>query len=536
MNGTMRKGIEMATSNTDERSKIISWFENHFKEAAKETTKTLRLEDGRIDYSFSALNNSGYDFSNFSFKIKILNKANKEEIGTARIKVGKWSQGKNKKFRTKISIPKNVKSLSFVMFSNSVEYNFLESSANDDDGPTLAEAIEGLGKSISEAGANGNVFGELFSNGGMPQGTTTTKTSTVTIGDKTTKTQTVTYNKPKSEGGTKSSTKRTTSSSAGSTGIPIGSFARKKQEKKMNKLRLGKSGGFVACMIFGALMLIAALSPDNTKLELIQYLAIGGGLLVLGGILKFLSANKAKRIRAYEVNVDKNGNTSFYELSVAVGRPVTKVADDLHKMVVEGFFPGAIVDAERSLIIMTRDGKPIESVERSAAESRKARRTAARDKGLLPESLEDLITMTDDADIKKKLKGLKLLSDRIDARVLERADLEEQVKDFREKFFPEVVKLTDDYNGKIANLAAVAKTENVETSEIEIDANPDYLTEQSVKIKEQLIKLMDSVLEASENLLERLHEDDIMDITADIQMLQTTLASKGLLDSDFDIK
>ena len=31
------------------------------------------------------------------------------------------------------------------------------------------------------------------------------------------------------------------------------------------------------------------------------------------------------------------------------------------------------------------------------------------------------------------------------------------------------------------------------------------------------------------------HEDDIMDITTDIKMLQTTLASKGLLDSDFDI-
>ena len=55
------------------------------------------------------------------------------------------------------------------------------------------------------------------------------------------------------------------------------------------------------------------------------------------------------------------------------------------------------------------------------------------------------------------------------------------------------------------------------------------------EIKAQLISLIDSVTEASENLLEKLHEDDIMDITTDIKMLQTTLASKGLLDSDFDI-
>ena len=61
------------------------------------------------------------------------------------------------------------------------------------------------------------------------------------------------------------------------------------------------------------------------------------------------------------------------------------------------------------------------------------------------------------------------------------------------------------------------------------------LQEQADAIKTQLISLIDSVTEASENLLERLHEDDIMDITTDITKLQTTLASKGLLDSDFDI-
>ena len=66
-----------------------------------------------------------------------------------------------------------------------------------------------------------------------------------------------------------------------------------------------------------------------------------------------------------------------------------------------------------------------------------------------------------------------------------------------------------------------------------INANPNYLAEQAEEIKKELITLIDSVTEASENLLEKLHEDDIMDITTDIKKLQTTLANKGLLDSDF---
>ena len=69
-----------------------------------------------------------------------------------------------------------------------------------------------------------------------------------------------------------------------------------------------------------------------------------------------------------------------------------------------------------------------------------------------------------------------------------------------------------------------------------LNTNPNYLEEQAQEIKAQLIDLIDSVTEASENLLEKLHEDDIMDITTDIKMLQNTLANKGLLDSDFDVK
>ena len=53
---------------------------------------------------------------------------------------------------------------------------------------------------------------------------------------------------------------------------------------------------------------------------------------------------------------------------------------------------------------MTKNGEPLESVEKTAAVNRKAKRKAARDKGAVPETIDDLITMTDDAEIKAKLK------------------------------------------------------------------------------------------------------------------------------------
>ena len=149
--------------------------------------------------------------------------------------------------------------------------------------------------------------------------------------------------------------------------------------------------------------------------------------------------------------------------------------------------------------------------------------------------------MTDDSELKLKLKTLRTITRKIDERVEQVPELEKQVKDFREKYYPEVVRLTDDYNEKIADMGKLGTelTKDEVTTDSSgapvLNTNPNYLQEQADEIKAQLISLIDSVTEASENLLEKLHEDDIMDITTDIKMLQTTLASKGLLDSDFDI-
>ena len=98
------------------------------------------------------------------------------------------------------------------------------------------------------------------------------------------------------------------------------------------------------------------------------------------------------------------------------------------------------------------------------------------------------------------------------------------------------MRLTDEYNQKVADIGKY----NLDKPEADpdkpvIDAEPNYLEKQAQDIKKQLIDLIDSVTEASENMLENLHEGELMDISTDIKTLQTTLASKGLLDSDFDL-
>ena len=527
----------MAVQVYDERQAITEWFESDFKEAAKATTKTSRLDDGKLSYSFSVANNSGFDFDRFSFKIKVLDKTNNKEIGTAKINAGKWANGEKKNFKSRLSIPADVKSLSFVMYSNSLEYEAAPSGSLESAAKDVGDVLKDMGDAITGADGSGGVFGELFGTGGMPSGTTVTKTTTTkTVNGTTTKTTTTTTTRKSNtgSGSSRPTNAQRTSSQSARPANQAGTFTERRNEKKLNKKRLGRSGWTMASLITGLLFLLSAAGSTDSPETRIGIGIAGVIMLAAAGIMKLVLSARAKRIRTYEAKINKKGNTSIDDLASYVGKHFNKVADDLQAMIADGFFPEAYVDINKRLLVMTRNGEPIESVEKSAAQNKRAR-------GNAPQSLEDLIAITDDDEIKGKLKTLRTITKKIDQRVEEVPELEKQVKDFREKYYPEVVRLTDQYSDKIADMGKVGAEKP--TEEVITDAsgapvlntNPNYLQEQAAEIKTQLISLIDSVIEASENLLERLHEDDIMDITTDIQRLQTTLASKGLLDSDFDI-
>ena len=525
------------------RARVLDWFETDFKESAKSTTKTQRLEDGRVSYRFSVTNNSGIDFNRFSFKVRILNKANGQEIGNATIRTGEWANGETKNFKSKIDIPADVRSISFMMYSESVDFDGQPAGvrvyrdSSEGGVSDMLNDLRDLGEMVTGADGSGGVFGELFGTGGMPE-TTVTKTTTTRTANGTTTTKTTTTTSSSGNVRQRTTTTRQTNGQQRRQAQRNNSqrrrtYTARRTEKKLNKIRLGKSPGSIAAAVGAAIFAMAAAGSAGDPTSIIQYGVVAAALGLVAVGLKIYRARMGRRVRAYEAKINYEGNTSLDDLAAFTGRPVDKVADDLQKMIVEGFFPDAYIDINNRLLVMTRNGEPIESPEKSAAANKIAKRKAARDKGLVPESIDDLITMTDDPEIKAKLRSLRTITKKIDQRVEERPELESQVKDFREKYYPEVVRLTDEYNEKIEG---IGKYESERAADpLEINANPNYLEEQAAEIKVQLISLIDSVAEASENLLEKLHEDDIMDISTDIKMLQTTLASKGLLDSDFDL-
>ena len=518
------------------RDIITQWFETDFKGAAQATTKTSRLSDGRLSYSFSVENNSGFDFGKFSFRIKVINKADGSEIGSASIKAGEWANGEVKNFKSKLTIPDDVRSISFVMYANSLDFEARPADSVVQSFKDMGDMVKQMGDAITGADGSGGVFGELFGTGGMPESNGTAQSrpaqsgSGSAAGQKSSSSGTVDARPAKSKG------------NAGYNRNQNGTFTQRKNEKKLNKKRLGKSPWTVTFLVLGVLFVIAMFSDTNTRSEIIEYASMGGIFLGASGIMKLVLSSRAKRIRAYEARINYSGNTSIYDLAAASGRSFEKTCDELQQMIVDGFFGEAYVDIDNGLLVMTKNGKPLEDIARSAAENKRARRKTGQESDKSPETVDDLIAITDDKDIKARLKELAAITKKIEERIEQVPELEKQVKDFRDKYYPEVVRLTDEYNEKIQDMGKYGEDKAKEEVSSDasgtpvINTNPNYLAEQAAEIKKELVTLIESVTEASENLLEELHEDDIMDITTDIKKLQTTLANKGLLDSDFDIK
>ena len=175
----------------DMRDAIVQWFETDFKSSAQATTKTSRLPDGRLSYSFSVTNNSGFDFDRFSFRIKVINKADGSEIGSASIKAGEWASGETKNFKSRLAIPEDVRSISFVMYANSIDFEARPSDSVSAAFKDMGDMVREVGDAIAGADGSGGVLGELFGTGGMPQ-TTTTKTTTTRSANGTTTTKTTT--------------------------------------------------------------------------------------------------------------------------------------------------------------------------------------------------------------------------------------------------------------------------------------------------------------------------------------------------------
>ena len=277
-----------------------------------------------------------------------------------------------------------------------------------------------------------------------------------------------------------------------------------------NNGRLLTIAGAVIAAVFGLIgfsELLDALSWGGLLYSLedifIPLAFCGGGLCMAWYGLR--KGRRLKRYRQYLSLIGKRKSISVTTLAEATGFAPRKIREDLQDMLDDGIFPMGYLDLGSDQLFLTDDGiqdRPREEPEKAPEPPREVERAEA----VLTEirSLNDAIA---DPEMSRKIDRIGEITGNIFAYLREKPDKEGKLRSFLSYYLPTTLKILGSY--------AQLEAQGVEGENISA-------------AKERIEGMMDKVVEGFEQQLDRLFQDDAMDITSDVAVLERMLEKDGL--------
>ena len=258
--------------------------------------------------------------------------------------------------------------------------------------------------------------------------------------------------------------------------------------------------------------------------------AVSSGPFLISLILIFSGAflrKRTKRFRLYQKVLNGRTFCTVEELEAASGQGAKYIVKDLRKMIQAGLFPEGYLD-EKETCLMTdyqTYAQYLDSMksarERQEAERREMEKWASREGGVqLKEAIDEgknyvrTIKAANDAlpeeEISEKLDQLELVTTKIFDYVEQHPEKLQEIRKFMCYYMPITLKLVNAYQ----------KFDQHGTSEVEAT-------------KLEIKGTLDTINKAYYNLLNKLMQTDILDVSSDISALETILAQEGLTEDNF---
>ena len=229
----------------------------------------------------------------------------------------------------------------------------------------------------------------------------------------------------------------------------------------------------------------------------------GGGLCMLWYGLR--RGRRLKRYRQYLSLLGRRKSISVTTLAEATGFAPRKIREDLQDMLDDGIFPMGYLDLGSDQLFLTDDGiqdRPKEEPEKAPEPPKEVEGAEA----VLTEirALNDAI---EDPEMSRKIDRIGEITGNIFAYLREKPDKEGKLRSFLSYYLPTTLKILGSY--------AQLEAQGVEGENISA-------------AKERIEGMMDKVVEGFEQQLDRLFQDDAMDITSDVAVLERMLEKDGL--------
>ena len=229
----------------------------------------------------------------------------------------------------------------------------------------------------------------------------------------------------------------------------------------------------------------------------------GGGLCMTWYGLR--KSRRAKRYRQYLSLIGRRDSISVSILAEATGLPPRKIREDLQDMLDDGVFPMGYLDLGSDRLFLSGDG-----IQDRPAEEPKAPPESPGEVERAERVLTEIRTLNDaidDPEMSRKIDRIGEITGKIFSYLREKPEKEDKLRSFLGYYLPTTLKILGSY--------AQLEAQGVEGANI-------------TAAKERIEGMMDKVVEGFEQQLDRLFQDDAMDITSDVAVLERMLEKDGL--------
>ena len=293
-----------------------------------------------------------------------------------------------------------------------------------------------------------------------------------------------------------------------------------KFQERMKKLKNGKGLITLGLIMMGVCGVAAGMNfADNFYLlgteplwvleEVLPSFVLtgmGAGLFTCGQVRK----NQYKRFHRYLTLIGDQKTVSITALAEAFPAKRSKVCAALEDMIDAGVFgERAYLDYGRDLLVL--DGSGVKAQDKPREEKKTAPITAVGEENDLLRQIREVNEDIENPELSRKIYRIEEITQRILEFQKEHPDKAGELRKFLNYYLPTTLKILNSY--------AQLENQGVEGENI-------------TATKQRIEGMMDMVVEGFERQLDKLFAGDMMDIAADITVMERMMQGDGLADSE----
>ena len=279
----------------------------------------------------------------------------------------------------------------------------------------------------------------------------------------------------------------------------------RKQPRAFRGKGLAVWGGVLAATFGIALACGLPIALLGEGLIALAYFSPVYGFFILGLLMIYLGVKRnkrEKRIRKYLALIGRRDSIPIRTLADAMPVAFQAACDDLQAMLDEGYLSVGYLDFINEKLILNNEGIPDQPKEEKKAGGMN------EDDAILNE-IRLINNLIDDAQMSQKIDRIGEISSKIFAYQRQNPAKSGQLRSFLNYYLPTTLKILRAY----AQLEAQGVDgENISAA------------------KRRIEQMMDKIVDGFEKQLDRLFQGDMMDLTADVAVLEQMLKRDGLSD------